>query len=184
LELSIVIDVVAFMRSQGVFFHDDNPTQDSAIACSKLANCLKIRVHHGYFDHYLRQKLHFDGLLSRDHVFRPKKLADALFHIIVRQQRLKRWSSLPPFPHLTGIVYEPRQLQRFPRSCLLLVACRLATTRGNYDWRSYIIHSIVERVCSDIVKKVKVRRLHCGICACDFRRADFFLLTHCPANVV
>ena len=138
-------------------------------------HCVLVRVVGGYFDHYLHHSVSRDGLVPVDEFFLPEKLALALvrFH---KQRRNRQQRSLwppPPFPHLTGIVFEPRQLLRFPRSCTLLAAGRLATSPDsvwppNPDYIDYI----VMRVASGIVKKVKVRRRGAArgvACACRCR---------------
>ena len=128
------------------------------------AHCLLLRVVGGYFDHYLGHTVRCDGqecLLLLDHFSLPEKLARALVHSHKLQLRSRR--PPPPFPHLTDIVFDPRHLQRFPRSCVLLTArrlamppCSFATT--NADW----IDCIVVRFSRGIVKKVEVRRLRVG----------------------
>jgi hypothetical protein len=109
--------------------------------------------------------------LQVDHFSLPAKLACALAHFRKLQQRWRRpLGPLSPFPHLTGIVFDPRHLQRFPRSCVLLTARRLATGTppGGFAMRQSVvadwIDCILMRVLSGIVKKVEVRRLHGGVC--------------------
>lgn len=130
------------------------------------AHCFLLRVVGGYFDHYLGNTVRCDGqecLLLLDHFSLPEKLVRALVHFHKLQLRSRR--PPPPFPHLTDIVFNPRHLQRFPRSCVLLTACRLATPpcsfeMTNADW----INCIVVRFSSCIVKKVEVRRVRVGLC--------------------
>ena len=139
------------------------------------AHCVLVRVVGGYFDHYLHHSVSRDGLVPVDEFYLPEKLALVLARSH-KQRRNREQRSLwppPPFPHLTGIVFEPRQLLRFPRSCTLLAAGRLATSPDgvwppNLDFIDYI----VVRVASGIVKKVKVRRRGAprGVaCACRCR---------------
>jgi hypothetical protein len=155
------------------------------------AHCLGllVRVVGEYFDHYLGHTARRNGLVPVDEFFRPEKLALVLvrFHKQQRnRQQLSVWppGGPPPFPHLTGIVFGPRQLQCFPRSFTLLAACRLAGKDGvsctspdrrNADWIDYI----VVRVASGIVKKVKVRRRGAPRVvpsACDRCRANSFFI--------
>jgi hypothetical protein len=139
------------------------------------AHCVLVRVVGEYFDHYLRHSVSRDGLVPVDEFVLPEKLALGLVRFN-KQRRIRQQRSLwppPPFPHLTGIAFKPRQLLRFPRSCTLLAAGRLATSPHsgclpNPDYIDYI----VMRVARGIVKKVKVRRRVAprGVaCACRCR---------------
>jgi hypothetical protein len=104
-------------------------------------------------------------VLHLDHFFLPEKLACALVHFHKLQQRSHR--PPPPFPHLAELVFTPRQLQRFPRSCVLLTARRLSTTAGSFATRnSFWIDRIVVRFSSGLVKKVEVRPPKGGLCMC------------------
>jgi hypothetical protein len=104
-------------------------------------------------------------VLHRDHFFLPEKLAYALVHFHKLQQRSHR--PPPPFPHLAELVFTPRQLQRFPRSCVLLTARRLSTAAGSFATRnSFWIDRIVMRFSSGLVKKVEVRPPKGGLCMC------------------
>ena len=139
------------------------------------AHCVLVRVVGGYFDHYLHRSVSRDGLVPVDEFYVPEKLALVLarFHKQRRNRQQRSLWSPPPFPHLTGIVFEPRQLLRFPRSCTLLAAGRLATSPASV-WlpNPEYIDCIVMRVASGIVKKVKVRRRVAprGVaCACHCR---------------
>jgi hypothetical protein len=104
-------------------------------------------------------------LLHLDHFFLPQKLACALVHFHKLQQRSRR--PPPPFPHLAELVFTPRQLQRFPRSCVLLTARRLSTAAGSFATRnSFWIDRIVVRFSSGLVKKVEVRPPKGALCMC------------------
>ncbi len=104
-------------------------------------------------------------VLHLDHFFLPEKLACALVHLHKLQQRSHR--PPPPFPHPAELVFTPRQLQRFPRSCVLLPARRLFTTAGSFATRnSFWIDRIVVRFSSGLVKKVEVRPPKGELCMC------------------
>jgi hypothetical protein len=163
-------------RVEGTMHRDT--TSDSGGTASPSAapaHCVLVCVVGGYFDHYLHHSVSRDGLVPVEQFFLPEKLALVLvrFH---KQRRNPRQRSLwppPPFPHLTGIAFEPRQLLRFPRSCTLLAAGRLATSPDSvWPPNPDCIDYIVMRVASGIVKKVKVRwrgALRGVSCACHCR---------------